>query len=101
MDCSKGSKLTARACCLRARTSSTSLPLAWCILTAVVCMAINMQGIPIMNRSNSRVLEPLRKGSPHFSDLALTDPCLVVSEHPESPMLAELMSPSWERLRFV
>lgn len=55
MVCSKGRKLTARTCCLWARRSSTSLPLAWCSLTAVVYMAINIWDIPIMNWSNSRV----------------------------------------------
>lgn len=64
-------------------------------------MAINIGDIPIMDCSNSRALSCLRKGSLHFSDLALIDPCLVVSDHPESPRMAELMIPSWERLRFA
>ena len=100
-DCSKGRKLAGGMCCLWARRSSTWLPLAWCSLAATIYMAINTWDIPIMYCSNSRASSCLRKGSPHFSDLALTDPCLVASDHPKSPMLAELMIPSWERLRFA
>ena len=100
-DCSKGRKLSARMCCLWARRSSTWLPLAWHSLTAAVYMAINIWDIPIMDFSNSRASSCLRKGSPHYPDLALIDPCLVASDHPKSPMLAELMILSWERLRFA
>lgn len=63
-------------------------------------MPINMR-YPIMDCRNSRAPSCLRKGSPHFSDWALIDPCLVVSDHLKSPVLAELMDLSWERLRFA